>query len=110
MIGLRLWGIALFSPSSPDPNGSASSRTSVRCPCRTSRAIASQTVATTANADTHSAMPSRITTCVATSAARSPSAGIDFRLDRRVDVRVAADRPGQLADADRLARAAHPVP
>ena len=43
-IGLRLCGIAL-EPFWPDPNGSDSSRTSVRWPCRTSSAIASQTVA-----------------------------------------------------------------
>ena len=72
-IGLRLCGIAL-EPFWPEPNGSASSRTSVRCPCRTSSAIASQTDASTASAETHSLMPSRITTWVATSAGRSPSA------------------------------------
>lgn len=42
MIGFFLCGIA-EEPSCPMPNGSASSRTSVRCPCRTSSAIASQT-------------------------------------------------------------------
>ena len=97
-IGFFLCGIA-DEPFCPAPNGSASSRTSVRWPCRTSSAIASHTVAMTASADTHSAMPSRITTWVATSAGRSPSAGATARLDRRVDVGVGADRAGDLATA-----------
>ena len=63
-------------PFWPARNGSASSRTSVRCPCRTSSATASQTVPSRASALTHSAMPSRITTWVATSAGRRPSAGM----------------------------------
>ena len=63
-------------PFWPDRNGSASSRTSVRWPCRTSSATASQTVAASASALTHSAMPSRITTWVATGAARRPRAGM----------------------------------
>jgi hypothetical protein len=46
----------------------------VRCPCRTSRAIVSQTVATIARQDTHSLIESRSTTCVEASAGRSPSA------------------------------------
>ena len=71
-IGFFLCGIA-EEPFWPLPNGSASSRTSVRCPWRTSSAIASHTVAIAASALTHSAMPSRSTTWVATSAARSPS-------------------------------------
>ena len=62
-------------PFWPRPNGSASSRTSVRWPCLTSSATASQTVAVIASALTHSAMPSRITTWLATSAGRSPSGG-----------------------------------
>ena len=52
-IGFFLCGIAL-EPFWPDPNASDSSRTSVRWPCRTSSAIASQTVAMIASADTHS--------------------------------------------------------
>ncbi len=72
MIGFFLCGIA-DEPFWPFPNGSHSSRTSVRCPCRTSSAIASHTVAMIASADTHSLMPSRITTCVDTSADFSPS-------------------------------------
>ena len=72
-IGFFLCGIAL-EPFWPDPNASDSSRTSVRWPCRTSRAIASQTVAMIASADTHSLIESRSTTWVEASAARSPSA------------------------------------
>ena len=71
-IGFFLWGIAL-EPFWPLPNGSHSSRTSVRWPCRTSSANASQTVAMTASALTHSLMPSRMTTCVAAGAGVSPS-------------------------------------
>ena len=52
-IGFFLCGIAL-EPFWPDPNASDSSRTSVRWPCRTSSAIASQTVAMIASAETHS--------------------------------------------------------
>ena len=63
-------------PFWPERNGSASSRTSVRCPCLTSSATASHTVAARASALTHSAIPSRITTWVATSAGRSPSDGM----------------------------------
>ena len=50
MIGFFLCGIA-EEPFWPCPNGSHSSRTSVRWPCRTSSAIASQTVAMIASAD-----------------------------------------------------------
>ncbi len=74
MIGFFLCGIAL-EPFWPARNGSASSRTSVRWPCRTSSPTASQTVAMIASADTHSAIPSRSTTWLATSAGRRPSAG-----------------------------------
>ena len=71
-IGFFLCGIAL-EPFWPLPNGSDNSRTSVRWPCRTSRANASQTVAMIASADTHSLMPSRMTTWVAAGAEVSPS-------------------------------------
>ncbi len=63
-------------PFCPAPNASASSATSVRWPCRTSSATASQTVAISASTLVHSAMPSRSTTWVATSAGRSPSSAI----------------------------------
>ncbi|OLE22630.1 MAG: hypothetical protein AUG49_18405 [Catenulispora sp. 13_1_20CM_3_70_7] len=72
MIGFFLCGIA-EEPFCPLPNGSHSSRTSVRWPCRTSRAMASRTVARIARALTHSETPSRRITCVETSAAVSPS-------------------------------------
>jgi hypothetical protein len=72
-IGFFLCGIAL-EPFWPEPNASDSSRTSVRCPCRTSRAIASQTVATIASAATHSLIESRSTTWVEASAGRRSSA------------------------------------
>ena len=55
-MGFCLCGIA-EEPFWPGRNGSASSRTSVRWPCRTSSATASQTVAARASAPTHSAMP-----------------------------------------------------
>ena len=72
-IGFFLCGIAL-EPFWPDPNASDSSRTSVRWPCRTSSAIASQTVAMIASADTHSLIESRSTTWVEASAGRRSSA------------------------------------
>jgi hypothetical protein len=68
-----LCGIA-DEPFWPEPNASESSRTSVRWPCRTSSATASQTVAMIASAETHSLIPSRSTTWVEASAARSCSA------------------------------------
>ena len=78
MIGFFLCGMA-DEPFCPLPNGSCSSRTSVRWPCRTSSAIASQTVAMIDSADTHSVMPSRNTTCDAASAAFMPSASATRR-------------------------------
>ena len=64
-IGFFLCGIA-EEPFWPLPKGSHSSRTSVRWPCRTSRAIASSTVAMMPIALTHSEIPSRMTTWVET--------------------------------------------
>ena len=74
-IGFLLCGIA-DEPFWPTRNGSASSRTSVRCPCLISSAMASHTVAVTARALIHSAMPSLNTTWVDTSAGRSPSSAM----------------------------------
>ena len=92
------------------PNGSASSDTSVRWPCLISIAIASQTVAMSASTLTHSAMPSRSTTWVATSAGAQPELAQHLCLDSRVDIGVGADRPGQLAHRYRLPGAQQPVP
>ena len=91
LIGFFLCGIA-EEPFWPLPNGSASSRTSVRCPCRTSSATASQTEAVIASTLTHSEIPSRNTTWLATGAGRSPRARHDLGLDSRVDVGVGAHR------------------
>ncbi len=55
-------------------------------------------------------MPSRNTTWVATSAGPQPELGHDRGLDGRVDVGVGADRPGQLADRDRVPGPDQPVP
>ena len=103
-IGFFLCGIAL-EPFWPEPNGSDSSRTSVRWPCRTSSAIASQTVAMIASADTHSLIrrAARPGSRRRPAAGPAPSATAD--LDRRVDQRVRADGAGDGDDADR-ARAA----
>ena len=108
-IGFFLCGIAL-EPFWPDPNASDSSRTSVRWPCRTSSAIASQTVAMIASADTHSLIESRSTTWVDASAAPQPQRVGHEDLDRRVDQRVRADGAGDRDDADAGARLAQPVP
>ena len=99
MIGFFLCGIA-EEPFWPRPNGSDSSRTSVRCPCRTSSAIASQIVASPASAATHEPMPSRSTTWVATDAGCSPSAAATRPSTRRLDVGVGADGAADLADRD----------
>ncbi len=70
--GFFLCGMA-DEPFWPWPKGSASSATSVCCPSLISRATASHTLAIRARTPTHSAIPSRITTWVATSAGHSPS-------------------------------------
>ncbi len=70
--GLRLWGMAL-EPFCPAPNGSWTSRTSVRARCRTSVAIRSRVVAVAARAQANSACTSREITWLDASAGRSPS-------------------------------------
>ena len=109
MIGFFLCGIAL-EPFWPAPNGSDSSRTSVRWPCRTSRRDRLADGGQIASADTHSLIPSRITTWVDASAGRRPERRGDRHLHRRVDQRVRADRAGDRDDADplRAPRAAGP--
>ena len=77
-IGLRLCGIA-DEPFWPAPNGSSTSRTSVRWRLRTSVAKRSSPAPASAIAWTSSACRSRGTTWVETSSARSPSASITRR-------------------------------
>ena len=74
-IGLRLWGIA-EEPFWPSPNGSSTSRTSVRCRLRTSVAKRSSPAPAIAIREVSTAWRSRGTTCVATSSRRSPSRSI----------------------------------
>ena len=109
MIGFFLCGIA-EEPFCPAPNGSASSRTSVRCPCRTSRATASQTVGD----------PGERGHPVSDAVAQHDLGGHGRRgqaealarpgSPRRVDVGVGADRSGDLGDGDAGAGGAQPVP
>ena len=71
-IGFRLWGIA-DEPFWPPWKNSSTSRTSVRCRCRTSTANFSSDVATSASVVKYSAWLSRESTCVEAWAALSPS-------------------------------------
>ena len=77
-IGLRLCGIA-EEPFWPAPNGSSTSRTSVRWRLRTSVAKRSRPAPASAIAPSSSAWRSRGTTWVETSSARRPSASITRR-------------------------------
>ncbi len=107
-IGFFLWGIA-EEPFWPLPNGSHSSRTSVRWPCRTSSANASQTVAMTASA----------TDPLADAVAdddlrrRRRRGEAELRRDRllhgRIDVAVRPDRATDLGDGDGVAGPQQPV-
>ena len=106
--GLRLCGIAL-EPFCPCVNGSSASRTSVRCRWRISVAIFSHVAATIAHAVRYSACRSRWITCVAASSSLEAELAAHVLLDEGVDGRVRADRPGDLADADRVPRAHEPV-
>src|ERR1700749_2291679 len=78
-------------PFWPERNGSASSPTSVRCPCLTSSATASHTVAARARALTPPGIP-------------------PLALEGRVDFGLAPPRPGKGPPRDRLPRAHQPVP
>ena len=72
VIGLRLCGIA-EEPFWPRANGSAASRTSLRCRWRTSVAKRSSELPRIASDASSSACRSRATTCVATSSRPRPS-------------------------------------
>ena len=108
-IGFFLCGIAL-EPFWPEPNASDSSRTSVRWPCRTSSAIASQTVAMIASAD--DPLADRVAQHhLGRGVGRAqPSAAATCHLHRRVDQRVRADGAGDRDDADPRAGRPQPVP
>ena len=110
VIGFRLCGIA-DEPFWPRPNGSSTSRTSVRARCRISVAKRSSDEATSASADSTSAWRSRCRICVELGAGSSPSALAGDPLDLGVDRRVLADGAGQLPDAKRRrSRASTPLP
>ena len=116
VIGLRLCGIA-EEPFWPRANGSAASRTSLRCRWRISVAKRSSELPRIASDASSSAWRSRATTCVATSSRPRPSSRQSELLDARVDVAVRADGARQLADGDAgegaldaLAAAAQVVP
>src|SRR2546423_1334996 len=66
--------VAEDEPFIPAPNGSSTSRTSVRARCRISSAKRSSEVATSASAESSSACRSRATTCVESGSGSSPRA------------------------------------
>ena len=99
VIGLRLCGIA-EEPFCPRANGSAASRTSLRCRWRTSVAKRSRELPRIASDASSSACRSRATTWVATSSRAQAELGQREILDARVDVAVRADGARELAHGD----------
>ena len=102
--GFRLCGIA-DEPFWPRPNGSSTSRTSVRARWRISSANVSSDEASTASAASSSACRSRWRICVETGAGSSPSRSQAMPLELGVGGRVRADGARELADAQLLERA-----
>ena len=76
--GFRLCGIA-EEPFIPVPNGSSTSRTSVRARCRISSANRSSELATRARAQSSSAWRSRAITCVESGSGSNPSSAHAIR-------------------------------
>ena len=103
--GLRLCGMAEL-PFCPAANGSSASPTSVRCRWRTSVASRSIAAASSARAAVKAACRSRGITWVETGSGRSPNRCGDRGLDPRVDVGEGADRAGDGAGHDLVARPA----
>ena len=102
VIGLRLWGIA-DEPFWPAPNGSSTSRTSVRCRLRTSVAKRSRPAPASATAESsrRAGRAGRPAWRRPRAAARaSPSPGLDRGRHRGVG----ADRARELADRDAARR------
>ena len=103
VIGLRLCGIA-EEPFWPRPNGSSTSRTSVRARCRISVAKRSSDDATSASAESSSAWRSRCEDLRRGRRGLEPEPLAGDPLDLRVDRRVGADRARELADAQPVER------
>ena len=92
---MRLWGIA-EEPFWPAPNGSSTSRTSVRARCRISSAKRSSDDASTASAERSSAWRSRWRICVELGAGSSPSASHAIRSTSGVVVAYVPTAPESL--------------
>ena len=101
--GLRLCGIA-DEPFCPSEKNSSASSTSVRCRWRISIASRSIDEATTPSVAKYMACRSRGMTCVETGSTVKPHRLGDMRLDPRIDLRERADRAGDGAGRDLLAR------
>ena len=102
-MGLRLCGIA-DEPFWPRPNGSSTSRTSVRARWRISSANRSREDASDASDDSSSACRSRCRICVELGAGSSPSASQVSALDLGSRRRVGADSARELSDPKPLDR------
>ena len=101
--GLRLCGIA-EEPFWPAEKNSSASSTSVRCRWRISVASRSIEEATTPSVAKNIAWRSRGITWVETGSGARPIAFGDMRLDARIDLGEGADRAGDRAGRDLLAR------
>ena len=100
-IGLRLCGIA-EEPFWPAPNGSSTSRTSVRCRLRTSVAKRSRPAPAIAIREVSTAWRSRGIDLGGDVLALQPEPLHHPRLDRRRHRGVGADRAGELAEGELL--------
>ena len=105
--GLRLCGIA-DEPFWPSEKNSSASSTSVRCRWRISVASRSTEEATTPSVAKNAAWRSRGITWVEIGSGFRPSFARDMRFDARVDVGEGADRAGDRAGRDLLARRDQP--
>ena len=105
--GLRLCGIA-DEPFWPGEKYSSASSTSVRCRCRISIASRSMEEATTPSVAKYIACRSRGMIWVETGSTAEPHRFGDMRLHARIDLRERADRAGDRAGRDFLARGDEP--
>ena len=95
--GLRLCGIAELPRCSP-PNGSSTSRTSVRCKWRISSATRSSDAATIASAETILRVAVALDHLRGDRRRRQAEPLADFLLDFGAEVRARADRAGNFPD------------
>ncbi len=109
-IGLRLWGMA-EEPFWPRPNGSSTSRTSVRARCRISSANRSSEVARSASGIQQLGVAVALQDLCRARRRLEPEPLAGDPLHLRIGRRVGADRARELADPDPFERArdAHAV-